>query len=508
MDKTILETNLNGTRLLIAAFIVGLANFMVVLDMTIANVSIPTITGSLAVSPSQGTWIITSYAIAEAVSLCLSGWLAQRYGLVQTFSVALIGFTVFSIFCGLSNSLELLVFLRIGQGFFGGPIMPLSQTLMISIFPPKKYAQALAIWATTTVIGPILGPILGGWISDNWVWNWIFLINAPIGLISIYGIYFFLSKVKSPLSKSKFDVIGIILLIVWIGAFQMMLDMGHDYDWFNHMKIWNLAIIALAGFIFFIVWEFTEKQPIIQLRIFTNKGFSIATFALSLAYGAFFGGIVITPQWLQLYMGYTATWAGYLTATMGVGSLLMSIVVAKFLHKIDQRLLASVGFILFALSSLLRAFWANNADFMDLAWPQIIQGFALPLFFIPLSNIALASVQSHELAMATGMMNFIRTLSAAVGASISMSLWSDFGVTARNEMIGSVQLSESQQVLQGVDISPESGLSILSNLVDHEAITVSINHIFWGLTVIFLFMSVLIWLSPKPQNMLDKLHIH
>lgn len=500
MNNSILKTDLYGSRLIIAAFIIALANFMVVLDMTIANVSIPSITGSLAVSSSQGTWVITAYAIAEAIGLPLSGWLSQRYGLVRVFSISLIGFTLFSICCGLSNSLEMLVICRIGQGLFGGPIMPLSQTLMISIFPSEKHVQALGIWAATTVLGPILGPIFGGIISDNLVWNWIFLINVPVGVISIYGVYRLLSKVQSPLQKLRLDITGLILLIVWVGAFQMMLDMGNDHDWFNHQKIWTLAIIAAVGLALFLIWELTEKYPIIQLQIFANRGFSIATFALSFAYAAFFGGIVITPQWLQLNMGYTATWSGYLTATMGIGSLLMSIVVAKLMYKVDQRALASLGFLGLAWVSLMRALWANSADFMTLAWPQILQGFALPLFFIPLTNIALAAVRPDELAAATGMMNFIRTLSGAIGASISVTLWNDYARIARNEMVPNLHINSNQSQLTGINLSPESTLAMVSNLVDHEAMTISINHIFWMLTIIFVLTSMLIWLCPKPQH--------
>lgn len=508
MNNTLLKTDLYGIRLIIAAFVVALANFMVVLDMTIANVSIPSITGSLAVSSSQGTWVITSYAIAEAIGLPLAGWLAQRYGLVRVFVISLVGFTLFSIFCGLSGSLHLLVACRIGQGLFGGPIMPLSQTLMISIFPRERHVQALGIWAATTVLGPIFGPIFGGIISDNLIWNWIFLINVPVGIISIYGVYRLLSKVQSPIQKLKLDTTGLMLLIIWVGAFQMMLDMGNDYDWFNHPTIWSLAIIAAVGLVLFLIWEWTEKQPIIQLRIFTNRGFSIATFALSFAYAAFFGGIVITPQWLQLNMGYTATWSGYLTATMGIGSLLMSIVVAKLMYKVDQRALASIGFLALAWVSLMRALWANNADFMTLAWPQILQGFALPLFFIPLTNIALAAVRAEELAAATSMMNFIRTLSGAIGASISVNLWNDYARIARNEIVPNLHINANQSQWAEMSISQQSSLMVVSNLVDHEAMTISINYIFWMLAVIFIVTSVLIWLCPKPRHAVGEVMVH
>ena len=211
-------SDLKGGRLILAAFVLALANFMVVLDMTIANVSLPHITGSLAVSPTQGTWVITSYAVAEAICVPLTGWLAGRFGAVRTFCVGLFGFTIFSILCGLSTSLEMLVFCRIGQGIFGGPIMPLSQMLLMRIFPPEKQSQAMGMWAMTTVIGPILGPILGGTISDNFSWHWIFFINIPVGLFCAFAAMRLLKTAETPTDKLKIDMGGLFLLILWIGA--------------------------------------------------------------------------------------------------------------------------------------------------------------------------------------------------------------------------------------------------------------------------------------------------
>ena len=243
--------DLKGGRLIFAAFVLALANFMVVLDMTIANVSVPHITGSLAVSSSQGTWVITSYAVAEAICVPLTGWLAGRFGAVRVFCVCLIGFTLFSILCGLSNSLAMLVICRIGQGLFGGPIMPLSQTLLMRIFPPEKQAQAMGMWAMTTVVGPILGPILGGTISDNMSWHWIFFINIPVGIFCAVAAMRLLKSAETPIMKLKIDSVGLALLILWIGALQLMLDLGHEHDWFSSSLIWTLAGITIIGFIVF-----------------------------------------------------------------------------------------------------------------------------------------------------------------------------------------------------------------------------------------------------------------
>jgi DHA2 family multidrug resistance protein len=266
---------LTGGRLLLAAFVIALSNFMVVLDTTIANVSVTHISGDLAISTSQGTWVITSYAVAEAICVPLTGWLAGRFGSVRIFVACLIGFTVFSLLCGLSNSLEMLVFCRIGQGLFGGPLMPISQALLMRIFPPEKHAQAMGLWAMTTVVGPILGPILGGWISDNLTWHWIFFINLPVGIICALAAIRVLAPAETPTTQLKIDGMGLGLLILWIAALQLMLDLGHDRDWFNNGMIVVLGLIAAIGFVVFLIWEYTDKHPVVDIRIFRHRGFRL-----------------------------------------------------------------------------------------------------------------------------------------------------------------------------------------------------------------------------------------
>lgn len=492
-------SDLKGGRLILAAFVLALANFMVVLDMTIANVSVPHITGSLAVSASQGTWVITSYAVAEAICVPLTGWLAGRFGAVRTFGVSLFGFTIFSILCGFSTSLEMLVLCRIGQGLFGGPIMPLSQTLLMSIFPREKQSQAMGLWAMTTVIGPILGPILGGTISDNFSWHWIFFINIPVGFICAFAAIRLLKSAETPTHKLKIDVGGLLLLVMWIGALQLMLDLGHERDWFNNPFIVVLAITAFVGLIIFTIWELTERNPIVNIQIFRYRGFTISVLALAFGFGAFFGSIVLIPQWLQINLGYTATWAGLLTATMGFGSLTMSPIVAQLATKYDQRALASFGLCLLGGVTLMRAFWTTDADFMALALPQILQGFAVPFFFIPLTNMALASVRPQEIASAAGLMNFLRTMAGAIGASIAVTIWDDQAKVSRSELVGVLHVDEVQNTLVQNGFSVQGALGYISNLVDKEANTLSANHVFFILAMVFIFAGLIIWLCPKTK---------
>ena len=500
MKQDAVFAELTGGRLFFAAFVLALANFMVVLDMTIANVSVPHITGSLAVSASQGTWVITSYAVAEAISVPLTGWLAGRFGAVRTFGVSLMGFTCFSILCGLSSSLEILVLCRIGQGLFGGPIMPLSQTLLMRIFPAEKQSQAMGMWAMTTVVGPILGPILGGAISDNLSWNWIFFINIPVGIFCAIAALRLLKPAETPTQPLKIDQGGLLLLVLWIAALQLMLDLGHEHDWFNSPVIVVFAITALVGLIMFTIWELTERQPIVNLHIFRYRGFTISVLCLAFAFGAFFGSIVLIPQWLQINLGYTATWAGYLTATMGFGSLTMSPIVAKLATKYDARVLACFGLSLLAGVTLMRAFWTTDADFIALAIPQILQGFAVPFFFIPLSNIALNSVTASEMASAAGLMNFLRTMAGAIGASIAITIWDDHAKVARSELAGELHIQEAQETLMASGMSSEAALGYISSLLDKEASTLGANYIFLVLSLVFLFAALLIWLCPKPKS--------
>src|SRR5689334_2140040 len=297
---------LAGPMLWFAAILLASANFMAVLDMTIANVSVPTIAGGLGISSSQGTWIITSYSVAEAVVVPLTGWLAGRFGAVRMFTVAMAMFGVFSALCGLSGSLAMLVFARIMQGLSGGTLMPLSQTLLLRIFPKERAPAAMALWAMTTLVAPVLGPILGGALCDNLSWPFIFFINVPIVLICSPIAARMLKGFEQALQRAPIDVVGLALLVVFVSALQVMLDIGKDEDWFASTEICVLAAVALIGFALFLIWELTEPHPIVDLRVFRHRGFVAAVVTLSLGYGSMFGANVLTPLWLQSYMGYTS----------------------------------------------------------------------------------------------------------------------------------------------------------------------------------------------------------
>ena len=245
---------LSGTSLWLAAFGLALANFIVILDTTITNVSVPHIAGGLAISPSQGTWTITSYAVAEAITVPLTGWLAARFGTYRTLLFSLSGFALFSILCGIARTIELLVLLRVLQGLCGGPLMPLTQTLMLRVFPPEKMTAANALWGVTTIFAPILGPVVGGYISDNWSWPWIFYINLPVVVICVGIIVKLVARYETPTARERIDVVGLVLLVLFVGGLQLVLDLGRENDWFGSAMIVALALTSAIAFGAFVIW--------------------------------------------------------------------------------------------------------------------------------------------------------------------------------------------------------------------------------------------------------------
>ena len=506
--KAEISAPLTGAALVIACIVLAITNFMVVLDTTIANVSVPHIAGGLGISSSQGTWVITSYAVAEAVSVPLTGWLAQRFGAVRTFAFGMIGFGVFSFLCGVSTTLGMLVACRVGQGLCGGPLMPLSQTLLLRIFPKEKHAQAMGIWAMTTVTAPILGPILGGVISDNWSWHWIFFINIPVALGCAAGAMFVLKRIETPTRSVPIDTIGLALMLLWISALQIMLDLGREHDWFSDPFILGLAIVAAVGFIAFIIWELTEDNPIVDLRVFRHRGFSAAVLTTSLAFGTFFSTIVIIPLWLQGAQGYTATWSGYVMAFMGVAAVFMSPIVAKMLGRFDARALVCFGVLWLGLTSLMRAAWPSDADFWTLSLPQLVQGFGMPFFFVAVTTLALGAVDPDETASAAGLMSFLRTMSAAIGTSIVTTSWDNSARVTQSDLVGSLNTAPVLDSMAGQGFSLEQTRQLISNLVEQQATAIATTNIFTLAACIFAFAALVIWLAPRPRKDVDTSAAH
>ncbi|CCG41998.1 DHA2 family efflux MFS transporter permease subunit [Magnetospirillum molischianum] len=491
---------LTGNRLVLATVALSLATFMNVLDTTIANVALTTIAGDLGVSVSQGTWIITSFGVSNAIAVPLTGWLVGRIGQLRLFLSAVVLFVLLSLLCGLATNLETLLLFRCLQGLVAGPMVPLSQALLLQCYPKAKAGMAIALWSMTTTVAPVMGPVLGGWLTDNVSWPWIFYINVPIGLLAAWLTFVTLKGRETEPRKLPIDTIGLSLLVLWVGATQIMLDKGKELDWFNSSTIVALAIIAIVAFTFFIIWELTEKHPIVDLTLFKGRNFTTGTIAITLGYAVFFGNLVVIPMWLQSVMGYTATWAGLVTAPIGFFSIILSPLIGRTIHKVDPRLFATFAFFIFAVCSFWRSTFSPDVAMWDIVATHLLQGFAMATFFIALTTVILSGLEQQRIPAASGLYNFMRIMAGSFAASVWTTLWENGAIrhhsylnenitaysepTARfEESVRSLGLN-SQQIYRAIDAE-----------VTRQSLILSVNDLFWVSGVLFLALMGLIWLS-------------
>jgi DHA2 family multidrug resistance protein len=496
---------LAGGTLALGTLVVSLATFMNVLDTSIANVSIPAIAGDLGVSPNQGTWVITSFAVANAISVPLTGWLSQRFGNVRLFLATVLLFVVASLLCGLAPSMPMLILFRVIQGAVAGPMIPLSQTLLLASYPREKGGTALAMFSLTVLVAPVVGPLLGGWITDNFSWPWIFFINVPVGLAAAAFTWVIYKDRDTPPRKTPIDAIGLALLVVWVGALQIMLDKGKDLDWFGSGVIIALAVVAALGFAVFLVWELTDEHPVVDLRLFARRNFWTATLSVSLSYGAYFGSIVLLPLWLQQYLGYTATQAGWALAPVGVLALVLTPLVGRASGKIDPRLFATVSLVIFALVAAMRGGFTSQIDLETLIIPTLIQGAAVSCFFIPLISLALSGLPQDQIASASGLNNFMRITAGAFATSIATTLWESRASLHHAQLAEHVArtnpaVTDALGKLGAAGLSPEQSFGFLNQLVNQQAFTMAAVDLFNASAVLLVLLIPLVWLTRPAKS--------
>jgi DHA2 family multidrug resistance protein len=496
---------MTGVALGVTAVALALGTFMQVLDSSIANVSVPTIAGDLGVSSDQGTWVITSFAVANGISVPLTGWLMGRYGVVRTFVTSVVLFTIASFLCGISWNLPSLIIFRVLQGAVSGPMIPGSQALLISIFPPTQRGAALALWSMTTLVAPITGPILGGYISDNYAWPWIFLINVPVGAICAFLCWRGMASRETPTRKVPVDKTGFMLLVVWVGALQVMLDTGKDADWFASPAIVVLALVALITFIAWVIWELTEANPIVDLSLFRKRNFAIGAALTCVGYGVFFGANLLQPLWLQTHMNYIATWAGLVAAPSGIVAVILTPFAARLMSRVDARWTATLAMLAFGVSFWMRSGYTPDVSFSALIAPMLVQGVAMSVFFVSMITLTLNGVSGPQIPQATGLSNFTRITAGSFAASIVTTVW-DRGESLHQTRLAETVSPDSPVWRHTIELLRQTGLSLPQALAAvtqqfvNQAYLLSTLDFFRVSAWMMLLMAPLVWLTSPARG--------
>ncbi|HEY2677283.1 MAG TPA: DHA2 family efflux MFS transporter permease subunit [Steroidobacteraceae bacterium] len=494
---------LHGAKLVFLTIAIAMASFMEILDMTIVNVSVPHIAGSLGVTTSEGTWAISSYMLAAAIMQPLSGWIARRYGEVRTFITSILLFMVLSAVCGQATSLGMLVGARLVQGLVSGPMQSVAQAVLLRNYPIERRGMALALWSMVIMIAPICGPILGGWITDNFSWPWLFYINLPVGALSAIATWWIMRHRESKTVKLPIDAVGLALLVIGVGSLQFMLDNGNDKDWFSSPVILAAAAAAVVALTFLIPWELTDHHPVVDLRLFGKRNFRIGCITLGLAYFAFMGVNIVFPLWLQTTVGYTATWAGLAVAPTGLLGIVMAPIVGRNMMRMNLRLAASFAFCIFAIAVFWTATLNETATFLQFATPRFLQGLGIVFFFLPLNQIILSGVASNDLASAAGLSNFVRTMSGSFSTAIMVWIWNQR--TDYHHAVLTEHVSNSAQAwthyqgeLAAHGVHGVGASAYVDQIISGQALTLAVNDVYYLVGALFLLLIPFVWLAKPP----------
>ena len=475
---------LTGIPLLLVTIALSLGTFMFVLDYSIANVSIPYISGDLGVSNDQGTYVITSFAVGNAIGLPMTGWFANRFGAVRVMMASLFFFVFFSWVCGASYSFVVMIFSRFLQGFCSGPMVPLSQSLILLNYPADKKNSAMALWSTIVIAAPVAGPMLGGWISFDYTWPWIFYINVPIGLFSLAIVWAILKKRETLITKQSLDIWGFIFLACGVASLQILLDKGEQFDWFRSPWMRGFGISCVVCFTLLIVWSLTRPKPLIELKLFKIRTYAISVLYIAVAYGLYFGSVVLIPLWLQTNMGYNSIWAGIAVAPIGIVPLLFSLWIAKWVTRFGSIPLLFISFLLFALSCFYTAFFDTDVDLFTIALSRVLLGCGLFFFITPLFSLSIQNIPEDKLPSATGIFHFIRAMVGGVGTSLFTTLWIRRSAyhhqsVGENLTLFSRQTQSFFSQLSQWGLEGKRALAQLNEILNNQAAMLAINECFW-----------------------------
>ncbi len=506
----------------LVAVAVMFSTFMEVLDTTVVNVSLPHIAGSLSATVDEATWALTSYLVANAIVLPITGWMANYFGRKRLLIAAVTGFTAASFLCGLAPTLPVLIFFRIVQGATGGALQPLSQAVMLEAFRPEDRGKAMAFWGFGIVVAPMLGPVLGGWLTDSYSWRWVFYINIPIGAASILMTKLFIfDPPYIRRTSSRVDYWGIGMLALGIGALQIVLDKGQEADWFSSHWITALAVAAAAALVAFIIRELRTDHPVVHLRVLKVRTYSTGVFLMTVVGFVLYGSLVLLPILLQTLLGYPALQAGIAMFPRGLGSFLGMPLVGAMVSRFDPRKLLAVGLGGAALTLLQLSRLNLNAGYWDIFWPQFLQGLALALLFVPLTTVTMDPIPKEEMGNATSIFNLMRNVGGSVGiASTGTMLARDtqrqihrLGVHVNPYSLKSQMMLERLRAAyqaHGADpvTATHRAYAALFGMVQRQASMLSFLGTFRWLGIVFLAVIPLLLLLKRPARRTGAAPVH
>jgi MFS transporter, DHA2 family, multidrug resistance protein len=498
----------------IVAVAVMFATFMEVLDTTVVNVSLPHIAGTLSATIEESTWVLTSYLVANAIILPLTGWLATYFGRKRLLMASVIGFTAASFLCGLAPNLGTLVFFRIVQGATGGAMQPLSQAVLLEAFPAHERGKAMGFWGLGIVTAPILGPVIGGWLTDTYSWRWVFYINIPVGIVSLVMTKMFIFDPPYMKRQSEsVDYWGIGLLALGIGALQIMLDVGQRDDWFQSNLIFMLAVVSAGALVWFVLHELRTEHPVVDLRVFKVRTFAAGVFLMTTLGFVLYGSLVLLPVMLQTLLGYPSVQAGFAMAPRGLGSFLGMPIVGFMIAKLDSRKLVASGLVVGGLTLIWLGHLNLNAGYWDIFWPQFCQGLGLSMVFVPLTTISMDPIPKERMGNATSLFNLMRNLGGGIGIAATATMLArrsqstaailGANVTEYNPAARSMlAASRDAYIRGGTDpvTATARAYAAMAGVVHRQATMLAFVEIFTLLGVIFLCLVPLVFLMKRPRG--------
>tara|TARA_R100001440_G_scaffold64237_5_gene84740 strand:+ start:16093 stop:17643 length:1551 start_codon:yes stop_codon:yes gene_type:complete len=483
---------------------VALAAFMEVLDISIANVSLQHIAGSLGAGPEESTWVLTAYLVTNAIALPIAGWLSEYFGRTRFFIACIAGFTLASLACGLAPNLEVLILFRAIQGLAGGALQPVSQAILADAFPPAKRAMAFAMYGIAVVAAPAIGPTLGGWITDQFSWHWIFLINVPVGIVLITLIRTYVPDEKPNHDGGKVDYLGFGLIAVGIGSLQWMLDRGQNEDWWDSLEIQLLTIVVVVALLTYIVRSFDQKNPVVDLRLFRYRNYAISNLLMFILGFVLLGSTALLPLFMQTLMGYTALDAGLVISPGGFAIMAMMPIVGKLAGRVDLRYLITFGLLCAGSALWYMGSFTLQVDQYTMAMVRAWQTLGIAFLFIPITSMAYVGLPPSANNQAASMLAFMRNLGGGVGISVLVTLISRLGAHHRVPLVGNTQPGdpEWEQRVSGMSQmlgSQDQALALLNRTVEGQAQLLAYIDSFHFMGLLFIAMIPLV-LFLKPGN--------